>query len=509
MGDVPATGPFPHRTYGVLLHPSSLPGPDLIGTVGAPAHRFVDWLASTGAAIWQILPLTINGRFDSPYFSASTFAGNIWLIDLMGLRDAGLLDHDEVAAALHPHDLDGRVDFDELYLRKAPLLRAAAERFVATPDHPWHPGYAEWSARSAWVDDDCTFFAIKEHHDDAAWWDWPDALRRHDPAAVAAAQRELAGTIDRWRATLYFFDRQWAEIREAAHAHGIRLLGDLPIYVGHDAADVWANQDQFHLDDRGGLVVQSGCPPDYFSEKGQLWRNPLYRWDVMAADGYSWWLARLRRCLELTDLVRVDHFRALSRYWEIDGAAEDAIGGRWVEGPGQHFLDAVRAEFPAFPFVAEDLGVLDDEVYELRDRNHLPGMRIIQFGFDGTPDNPHLPDRYPVASIVYTGTHDNAPIAAWWESLDDGQRAEVSAYYHHEPDANPGRATWSFIEAALGSRAIAAVVPMQDWLVLDSRARMNDPSVERGNWGWRMPADALSDDLAHSMRRLAEQYRRL
>ena len=265
---------------------------------------------------------------------------------------------------------------------------------------------------------------------------------------------------------------------------------------------MWANQDQFHLDDSGGLIVQSGCPPDYFSATGQLWRNPLYRWDVMAADGYSWWLARLRRCLELTDLVRIDHFRALSRYWEIDGKAEDAMGGRWVDGPGQHFLDAVRAEFPGFPFVAEDLGVLDDEVYALRDDNALPGMRIIQFGFDGTPDNPHLPERYPESCVVYTGTHDNAPIAAWWASLDARQRAEVAGYYRHEPDAGNGRATWSFIEAAIGSRAVAAVVPMQDWLVLDSRHRMNDPAVEQGNWGWRMPAGALSDDLARSMRSL-------
>jgi 4-alpha-glucanotransferase len=506
---VPATGPFPHRTFGVLLHPSSLPGRDLIGTVGAPAHRFLDWLTTTGAGIWQILPLTINGRFDSPYFSASTFAGNLWLVDLEGLSDAGLLDHDAVEGALHEHDLDARIPFEEMRIRKWPLLWEAAERFLADPAHPWQGDFTGWCARSTWLDDDCTFFAIKDREHGASWWEWPDALRRHDPAAVALARAELADTVDRWRVVLYFFDRQWGEVREAARARGIQLLGDLPIYVGHDAADVWANQEQFHLDGAGGLIVQSGCPPDYFSETGQLWRNPLYRWDVMAADGYSWWLARLRRCLALTDLVRIDHFRALSRYWEIDGQAEDAIGGRWVEGPGQHFLDAVRAEFPGFPFVAEDLGVLDDEVYALRDDNALPGMRIIQFGFDGTPDNPHLPERYPESCVVYTGTHDNTPIAAWWASLDAPARAEVAAYYRHEPGAGNGRATWSFIEAAIGSRAVAAVVPMQDWLVLDSHHRMNDPAVEQGNWGWRMPAGALSDDLARSMRALAERYGRL
>lgn len=493
----------------MLLHPSSLAGREPIGTVGARALEFVDWLATTGAGLWQILPLTINGRFDSPYFSASSFAGNIWLVDLAGLQATGLLDHDAVAAVLHPHDLDERIDFDEMYLAKWPLLRGAAERFVSEPAHPWRPGFDAWCAASSWVDDVCLFFAIKEEHGGAAWFEWPEPLRRHDEAAVAEARTRLAASVDRWRAVLYFFDRQWGEVRRAAADRGIRLLGDLPIYVGHDAADVWANQDQFHLDEAGGLIVQSGCPPDYFSEKGQLWRNPLYRWDAMAADGYAWWLARLRRCLELTDFVRIDHFRALSHYWEIDGRAEDAMGGRWVEGPGQHFLDAVRRAFPGFPFVAEDLGVLDDDVYRLRDDNALPGMRIIQFGFDGTPDNPHLPDRYPETCVVYTGTHDNAPIAAWWASLDPGQRAEVAACYRHEPDAGAGRATWSFIEAAIGSRANVAVVPMQDWLVLDSHHRMNDPSVESGNWGWRMPVHALSDDLAHSMRTLAERYGRV
>jgi 4-alpha-glucanotransferase len=506
---VSVTGPFPRRTYGVLLHPSSLAGPDLIGTVGEEAHRFVDWLAGTGAGLWQILPLTINGRFDSPYFSASTFAGNIWLVDLVGLRDAGLLGHDAVAAALHEHDLDGRVPFDEMRLRKWPLLWEAAERFLDERGHPWQADFERWCRDASWLDDDCTFFAIKDHQGGAPWWEWPDALRRHDPDAVAAIRTQLDDAIARWRAVLYFFDRQWGEVRNAAHARGIRLLGDLPIYVGHDAADVWAHQEQFHLDESGGLVVQSGCPPDYFSATGQLWRNPLYRWDVMAASGYSWWLSRLRRCLELTDLVRIDHFRALSRYWEIDGAADDATGGRWVTGPGQRFLDAVRAEFPEFPFVAEDLGVLDDDVYRLRDDNHLPGMRILQFGFDGTADNPHLPHRFPEACIAYTGTHDNAPIAAWWEELDDAERREVAAYYRHEPDAEVGRATWSFIEAAIGSRAVAAVVPLQDWLVLDSRSRMNDPSVEQGNWGWRMPAGVLGDELARSMRHLAERYDRL
>jgi 4-alpha-glucanotransferase len=503
-----APGPFPTRTFGVLLHPSSLPGHDLIGTLGEDARRFVDWLAGTGAGIWQILPLTVNGKYDSPYFSSSAFAGNHWLIDLEALRDAGLLGHDEVRAALHDHALDARIPFDEMRLRKLPLLSQAADAFLSAGDHPWWDEFRQFVADADWLDDTCLFFALHDRFDGASWTEWPDALRRHRPDAVADARRDLADEVARWQAVLFFFEHQWRELLGYAHARGLRVFGDLPIYVSPESADVWAHQEQFQLDAEGGLVVQSGCPPDYFSEVGQMWRNPLYRWDVMAADGYSWWLRRLRRCLELTDIVRIDHFRALAAYWEIPGDAEDARSGRWVTGPGQDFLEAVRAEFPTFPFVAEDLGTLDDDVYRLRDDNGLPGMRIIQFGFDGTPDNPHLPHLFPESCIVYTGTHDNAPISEWWAELDPAMHELVGDYYQHGAHAPTGRAVWSFIEAAIGSRAVCAVVPMQDLLVLDGRSRMNDPSVEQGNWGWRMPPDACSDDLARSIRSLAARYAR-
>jgi 4-alpha-glucanotransferase len=501
-------GPVPERTFGVLLHPSSLPGPDLIGTLGARAHEFVEWLGSTGAGIWQILPLTINGKENSPYFSSSAFAGNLWLVDLEELRDAGLLDVDAVAGLLTDGDRDGRVDFDALRRRKMPLLRAAADAFLADTSHPWRERYEEFIVSSSWLDDTCVFFAVRSQQGDVPWWEWPAPLRRHDPAAVSAAQVELADEVSRWAAMLFFFEYQWHELRDAAHANGVRVFGDLPIYVAPDSADVWANQDQFQLDADGRLAVQSGVPPDYFSAHGQLWGNPLYRWDTMAADGYSWWIERLRRCVELTDLVRIDHFRALSAYWEVAGDASDAIDGRWLPGPGQDFLDALRAAFPEFPFVAEDLGTLDRDVYELRDRNGLPGMRIVQFGFDGTPDNPHLTGVYPEACIAYTGTHDNEPIAGWWNSLDPGLRDAAGSYYQHGADADAGRAVWSFIEAVMASRAVAAVVPMQDLLVLDGRARMNDPSTPDGNWGWRMPPAAASAELARSVAEVAARYGR-
>jgi 4-alpha-glucanotransferase len=496
--------PFPDRQLGVLLHPSSLVGPDLIGTFGTEAYQFVDWLATTGARVWQILPLTMNGTYDSPYFSRSAFAGNPWLVDLPMLERQGLI----ADAGLPPAVSDAAVPFDLLPQRKLPLLREAARTLRADESHPWHPGLVRFRSEHAWLADTCLFFALKQQYDDAAWFAWPQPLRRREPDALATARERLADTVADWEAMFYLADAQWLALLGYAHSRGLTVLGDLPIYVSHDSADVWVNQQQFELDPDGGLLVQSGVPPDYFSETGQLWGNPLYRWDAMAADGFTWWLDRLRRCLQLTDVVRIDHFRALSAYWEVPGGAADARSGRWVPGPGQAFFDAVRAAFPSMPFVAEDLGTLDDDVYRLRDENGLPGMRILQFGFDGTPDNPHRPHVFPEACLVYTGTHDNEPVAAWWQSLDDATRTEVAGYFQIPADCDRGRAVWALIESAIGSRAQVAVVPVQDLLVLDGRARMNDPSVFVGNWSWRMPPDGLSDALAASLHALAARYAR-
>ena len=498
-------GPFPSRSFGVLLHPSSFPGRDDIGTVGADALDFVDWLSTAGATLWQILPLNINGEADSPYFSPSAFAGNPWLVDLDVLAEHGLVDE----TGLPDRVTDARIPYDAMRERKRPVLWSAADRFLADPHHTWRADFTAFVESSDWLAPTCHFFALQDLHGGAAWWEWPEDIRRRDPEAVHRSEIELAGEIARWEAVLYFFEVQWRRVRSATDERGVRILGDLPIYVAPDSADVWSHQDQFQLDDDGGLIVQSGVPPDYFSATGQLWRNPLYRWDVMAADGYSWWISRLRRTLELCDIVRIDHFRAMSAYWEVPGDAEDALGGRWVEGPGQHFLDAVRAAFPSMPFVAEDLGSLDDDVYRLRDGNGLPGIRVIQLGFDGTPDNPHLPNALVEACVVYTGTHDNDTIAGWWNSLDDHTRAEVARVYQIPLHADTGRAVWSFIEAAIGSRAVAAVVPMQDLLGLDERSRMNIPSTTTGNWSWRMPPGVLGPELADAMRRLGDRYDRL
>ena len=430
-----AVGPFPHRSFGVLLHPSSFPGRDHIGTLGTEAHDFVAWLGTTGATLWQILPLTMNGQDDSPYFSSSTFAGNPWLVDLDMLVEYGLLDDTGLPEGV----TDATIDFDDVRAHKQPSLRAAAQRFLLSPTHRLRPGYDRFVEHAEWLAPACHFFALKELHDGAPWWEWPEPIRRCDPTEMKRSRGELADEIALWQAILYFFEVQWRAVKADANDRGIRILGDIPIYVADDSADVWLHQEQFTLDDAGAKTEQSGVPPDYFSETGQLWRNPLYRWDVMAADGYAWWLSRLRRALELSDIVRIDHFRALSAYWAVPGDADDALDGRWVTGPGQRFLDAVAAEFPDMPFVAEDLGTLDDEVYALRDDNGLPGIRVIQFGFDGLPDNAHLPDAWVEACVVYTGTHDNEPIAAWWNALDASSRAEVARVYQIPADADVGR----------------------------------------------------------------------
>jgi len=496
------SSPFTRRELGVLLHPTSLFGSEDVGTLGRHAFAFVDWLERAGATLWQILPLTPNGLHNSPYFSPSAFAGSPWLIDLEALGEHGLLEG-YTPGPVH----DGRVPFAELGDTKLPLLLAAAANFLGMPNHPWWPAFQAFRERESWLEYTAHFFAVKEERAGAPWWRWEPGLRERRPAAVARSRAALAHRIEVWEALLFFFEMQWRALKTHANGKGIRILGDLPIYVHHDSADVWRYADQFRLGDGGRMIVQSGVPPDYFSETGQLWGNPIYDWSRMALDGFSWWIARLRRCVGLTDIVRIDHFRALSAYWEIPGDAEDARRGRWVPGPGQQFFEALAEHFPAMPFVAEDLGTLDQAVLELRDRNGLYGMRILQFGFDGLPDNVHRPDVFPEASIAYTGTHDNDTLLGWWKSLDAQQRAEVARYYQFGPADAPGTVVWSLIEAAIACRSRGAVIPFQDLLVLDERARMNDPARFVGNWDWRLPPDGLSGELARSLRRLRDHYR--
>ena len=479
------------RHAGILLHPTSLPGPHGIGTLGASVDRFADWLQSAGMRCWQVLPLVPPGGANSPYSSWSAFAGSPWLLDLDLLRADGLLDAvPTVAETTH-------VDFDALHAWKQPLLDVAAERARSLD-------LAAFRAAEPWVDDAALFAVLKRHHAQQPWWTWPDALRDRDPKALTAARTEHHDAIERTIALQLLFDRQWRRARDVCRARGIEVLGDLPIYVDWDSADVWAHREIFALDDTGHPTEVSGVPPDAFSATGQLWGNPLYRWDVLAERGYDWWVARMRRVLSLYDRVRVDHFRGFAAYWAIPQGADDARGGRWVEGPGTALFDALRAELGELPILAEDLGIIDDGVRQLLADTGLPGMRVLQFAFGGGADDVHLPHNHPANAVAYTGTHDNDTTLGWWRQAPDHVRDHVRRYF----GVNGHDLVWDLVRATLASVADTAVVPMQDVLALGGEARMNTPAVCDGNWAWRLTSDQLRDDHAARLRQLCALYGR-
>ncbi len=482
------------RLSGILLHPTSLPGPHGIGSLGVSVDRFAAWLNAAGVRCWQVLPLVPPGAGDSPYSSWSAFAGSPWLLDLELLRADGLLDTVPAFEDLDP----GRVDFPAMRAFKQPLLDAAADRLRATQ------GVEAYRAAHPWIADAALYAALKRHHEDRPWWEWPAALRDRDAKALASARRSLAVPIERTIALQHLFERQWRRVREVCARSDVRILGDLPIYVDWDSADVWAHRDLFVLDDTGHPTEVSGVPPDAFSDTGQLWGNPLYRWDLMAEGGYAWWIERMRRALSLHDRVRVDHFRAFAAYWAVPAGADDARGGRWVPGPGIALFDALRSALGDLPVVAEDLGIIDAGVHELLAATGLPGMRVLQFAFGGHARDIHLPHNHVPNSVAYTGTHDNDTTLGWWRSTSDHVRDHVRRYF----GVDGHDLVWDLVRAALGSVAETAVIPMQDVLCLGSEARMNTPAVCDGNWGWRLRGDQLDGADTARLRHLNELYAR-
>ena len=479
------------RAAGLLLHLTSLPGPYGIGDLGPAAHAFVDALARARQTRWQILPLGPVGEGGSPYASPSAFAGNPLLVSPDRLRAQGLVT-DDALAPLRALPAD-RVAFDRLAPRKRALLDAAYRRFTrgaGTADAPPADAFARFRAREAsWLSDYALFAALREAHDGAPWSDWDAPLARRHPDALAAARDRHADAVRRHAFAQFLFQRQWDALRAHAAARGVRFVGDLPIYVAYDSADVWAHQDRFQLDDAGRPTAVAGVPPDYFSDTGQLWGNPLYRWDRMARDGFAWWMRRLERLLRLVDVVRIDHFRALANYWRVPADADTAVDGHWADGPGDAFLDAARARLGSLPLIAEDLGVDMAPAYALRDRHGLPGMAVLQFGFDGDPDSPFLPHNYRRRLVAYPGTHDNAPLVAWWRhDLGDEARARAARYLDATGASD---LPWRAIRMLLASAARTVVVPAQDVLGLGAAARMNTPATPSGNWTWRLPPGAL------------------
>jgi 4-alpha-glucanotransferase len=492
------------RAAGVLLHPTSLPGPDGIGAAGRHARAFVDWAASAGFSVWQVLPLGPPGHGNAPYGCRSSFAGNPMLIDLDDLVEDGLLDRESLAG--RPACPEGCVDVEAARTWKSTALRAAWDRHRAAPDAGVEAdleAFACGPPRSRWLDDWTLFRALEEAHGARPWTAWPRPLRDRDPEALRAAREELADALGYHRFVQFLFHRQWSGLRAHAADRGVRILGDVPIYTVLDSADVWAAPEYFRLDGSGRPEAVAGVPPDYFSETGQLWGNPLYRWERLREDGFGWWIERLEASLDHVDAVRLDHFRGFASCWEVPADATTAIDGRWVEGPGAALFDAVRDRLGGLPFVAEDLGVITDDVHRLREGLGLPGMKVLQFGFDD-PDSIHRFDRVPETDLVYTGTHDNDTARGWFESLDDDGRHRVQVALSSPPE----RIVEAMVAAAYRSPARLAVVPVQDLLGLDSRARMNTPGVEDGNWLWRLEPGLLDDDLAARMHDLARGTRR-
>lgn len=496
------------RVSGILLHPSSLPGSYGIGDIGPQAYRFVDFLADSACNLWQVLPLGPTGYGDSPYQCFSAFAGNPYLISPDELIGDGLLTPED----LHdkPAFDETRVDFGSFIPWKLSLLGRAYERFAAESTAGLREALSTFRAENAaWLDDFALFMALKEAHGGGSWDVWPEPLRQRDPKALAEARKTHGEVIARHVFYQFLFYRQWNNVLSYAHQRGIQVIGDIPIFVAYDSSDVWSHPDLFHLDEAGKPTVVAGVPPDVFSATGQLWGNPLYKWEVHKASGYAWWIERMRATLKLVDIVRLDHFRGFAGYWEIPAGNATAEFGRWVPGPGADLFDALMTDLKEhlgtedLPIIAEDLGVITADVVELRERYNLPGMKILQFGFSG-PDNPFLPHHYVTNCVAYTGTHDNNTTRGWYESAPEQERDFARRYL----GVDGSNFAWDLIRAIWSSAAVFAVAPMQDFLNLGGEARMNFPSRLGGNWEWRMRDGDLNDGLLGRIRDLNYLYSR-
>jgi 4-alpha-glucanotransferase len=503
------------RSSGVLLHPTSLPGPFGIGDFGKPARRFVDFLADAGQTFWQIMPLGPPGYGGSPYASSSAFAGNVSLISPEALVAAGLLDEpdfDDLRAFSSGPPDHGRV----IELKRA-LLERAFHRFKGRVqgDRELRHDYERVLAGTAsWLDDYALFAALKDAHDGAAWSTWEPARAAREPAALAHARRTLGDRIEAHRFFQYVFLRQWLDLKRYANARGIRVIGDVPLFVAHDSADVWARPHLWKLGPGGRPTVVAGVPPDAFSATGQLWGNPLYDWARLRDEGFGWWIDRLRELAKLVDVVRLDHFRGFAACWEVPATAETAEHGRWVETPGREVLQAITGTLGRdLPIVAEDLGVITDDVHALREEFGFPGMRVLQFAWEGDPHDPHLPHEYRRDVVAYTGTHDNDTVVGWFaRRAHDGataaERRERSNCLRYL-GTDGARINWDFIRAVQMSVADVSIVPLQDLLGLDSTARMNTPGRAAGNWSWRFEDGALTPELGARLRETTEIYGRL
>ncbi len=491
------------RASGIILHPTSLPGKYGIGDLGIEAFQWIDFLVESGTRLWQVLPLGPTGYGDSPYQCFSAFAGNPYLISPEKMLAEGFLHEKDLAD--QPDFPSDRVDFGTIIPWKLELLDRAYQHFKTNATAKLKKSLSEFQEeQNYWLNDFALFMALKEAHSGAPWPTWEAPLRQRQPQALDKARQKYADAIQRQIFRQFVFFRQWSLLRQYANENGIKIIGDVPIFVAHDSADVWAHPELFYMDQSGNPTVVAGVPPDYFSPTGQLWGNPLYRWEVHARDGYSWWKARLKAVLQLVDIIRLDHFRGFAGYWEVPANLPTAEIGRWVPGPAVDFFNHLQTALGDLPLLAEDLGVITPDVVELREKFQLPGMKIFQFAFSTDATDRFLPHNYPQNSVTYTGTHDNDTSLGWFRSTLEEERDYLRRYLGRD-DHN---IVWEMMRAIWSSVAMFAIAPMQDVLNLGTQARMNFPGRPSGNWSWRMPEDALTEHLKERLLEYNQIYGR-
>jgi 4-alpha-glucanotransferase len=491
------------RASGILLHPTSLPGTYGIGTLGKAAFNFIDFLAKAKQQFWQILPLGPTGYGDSPYQCYSAHAGNHDLIDLDLLVRNHLLTPEELAAM--PHFQDGPIDYDLVQKARLPLLYKAFKMFTSHASDLDKLAYRNFlKSHAAWLNDYALFRAIKEDSGNKPWYTWEKELKTRNQGALKNAEIRLAEQIDFHKFLQFIFLKQWMSVKEYAKKNKVRIIGDIPLYISMDCSDAWANPHEFEFDQDLMPIKVGGVPPDYFSKTGQLWGNPLFRWDVMKTNNYKWWMDRIRTSLMLYDVIRIDHFRGFAAYWAVPYGEKTAINGTWVPGPGKEFFNALKNEFGDLPIIAEDLGVMTPDVENLRDSFGLPGMKILEFAFDSSEANDYIPYNYTRNCIVYTGTHDNDTVVGWFRQASEADRRQVLDYIGNEVND----IHWSFVRLAWSSVANTAIVPMQDLLGLDSDARMNLPGTIGGNWKWRAKETDFPADFANALAAMTSLYGR-
>ena len=496
-----------------MLHPTSLPGPFGIGDLGDEGFAFADFLVASGQSLWQVLPLGPTGYGDSPYACYSAFAGNTLLISPQRLFEEGLLSKNDVEET---SSLSPRVDFDNVHQSKEMVLHKAYENYKRTTDTEFRSAFETFSERNqSWLDDYALFRALKTVHHGIAWHEWDLPLVRREPVAMRRVREQLHDEIEAHMFRQFLFFKQWFALKEYCNERGVKLIGDIPIFVAQDSADVWTNPEQFKLDQNGIPTVVAGVPPDYFSATGQFWGNPLYNWEHMLADGFKWWIERVRATLQTVDIARIDHFRGFAACWEIPGGDKTAERGRWVDAPGRELFTAIRRALGELPIIAEDLGVITPDVEKLRDDFGFPGMRILQFAFSSDAKNMDLPHNYHRNVVAYTGTHDNDTTVGWFHSVAgvgstrtqaqiDIEHSFCTKYLHTSGE----EIHWDFIRAVFASVADTAIIPLQDLLGLGTEGRMNLPNSTEGNWSWRFAKAALMDIHGERLRDLTETYGR-